>query len=65
MALFYSSVPLSHGSVTVIQHVWYQDPDTYAAKWNSARILFFMPELFQNAKMSSVEKVLYLSVFSF
>ncbi len=33
MALFYSSVPVSHGSVTVSQRAQYQDPE--AAKWNS------------------------------
>lgn len=36
MAVFYSSVPLSHGSVTVSQHAQYQYPETEAAQWNSA-----------------------------
>lgn len=38
MALFYSSVPVSHDSVTVSQHAQYYDPDTEAAKENSAII---------------------------
>ncbi len=35
MALFYSSVPVSHGSVTESQSEQHQDPETEAAKWNS------------------------------
>ncbi len=38
MALFYPGVPVNHDSVTVSQHAQYQDPDTEAAKWNSAII---------------------------
>ncbi len=36
MAPFY--VPVSHDSVAVSQHVQYQDPETEAAKLNSAII---------------------------
>ncbi len=47
MALFYSSVPESHDTVTVSQHVQYQDPEAEAAKWNSAIIHFIIsPVLF-------------------
>ncbi len=42
MAPFYSSVPVSHDSVTVSQHAQYQDPETEAAKWNSAIINYIM-----------------------
>lgn len=35
MAPFSSSVPVSHESMTVSQHVHYRDPDTETAKWNS------------------------------
>ncbi len=38
MAPFYSSVPVSGDSVTVSQHAQYLDPQTDAAKWNSAVI---------------------------
>ncbi len=38
MSLFYSSVPVSHDSVTVSQHTQYQDPHTGVAKWNLAII---------------------------
>ncbi len=38
MDLLYSSVPVSRGSVTVSQHGQYQNPETEAAKWNSAII---------------------------
>ncbi len=40
MALFYSSVPVSHGNVTVSQHAQYQDLETEANKQNSAIIHF-------------------------
>ncbi len=39
MASLYSSVPVSHDSVTVNQH---QDPETEAAKWKSAIIHLMM-----------------------
>ena len=42
MALFCSSVPVSHDSVTVSQHTQYQDPETEAAKWNSAIVSFII-----------------------
>ncbi len=42
MALFYSSVSVSHDGVTVSQHAQYQDPETEAAKWNSAIIDFII-----------------------
>ncbi len=42
MALFCSSVPVSHDSVTVGQHARYQDPETEAAKWNPAIINFII-----------------------
>ncbi len=38
MALFYSSVPASHDSVTVSQHAQHQDPETEAAEGISAII---------------------------
>ncbi len=38
MALFYSSVPVRHDSVTVSHYEQYQDPETEAAKWKSAII---------------------------
>ncbi len=42
MALFCSSVPVRHDSVTVSQHEQYQDPETEAAKWNSVIINFII-----------------------
>ncbi len=42
MALLYSSVPLCHDSVTVNQHAQCYDPETEAAKWNSAIIHFII-----------------------
>ena len=42
MALFHSSVPVSHDSVTVSQRAQYQDPETEATKWNSAVINFII-----------------------
>ncbi len=42
MAVFYLSVPVSQDSVTVSQHEQYQDPETEAAKWNSAIIHFII-----------------------
>ena len=58
MALLYSSVPVSHDSVTVSQHAQYQDPETEAAKWNSAiiHLIIYMLLLLQYVKMSSVKK---------
>lgn len=41
MALFYSSVPVSHDSVTVSPRAQ-QDPAAKAAKWNSATIHFII-----------------------
>ncbi len=35
MALFHSSVSVSHDSVTVSQRAQCQDPETEGAKWNS------------------------------
>ncbi len=40
MAPFCSSVPVSHASMTVSEHEQYQDPETEAAKWNSAMFRF-------------------------
>ncbi len=40
MAPFYSSVPVSHDSVTVSQHAQNQDPESEAAEWNLAIITF-------------------------
>ncbi len=40
MALFYSSVPVSHDSVTVSRQAQHQDPETEAAEWNPAIIHF-------------------------
>ncbi len=40
--LFYSSVPVSHDNGTASQHAQYQDPETEAAKWNSAIIHFII-----------------------
>lgn len=37
MALFYSSVPMTHSSVTMSQHAQY--PETKEAKWNKAIII--------------------------
>ncbi len=42
MVQFYSSVPVSHDSVTVSKHVQYQNPETEAAKWNAAIIHFII-----------------------
>ncbi len=42
MALFYSSVPVMHDSVTVSQHAQHQDRKTWATKWNSAIIHFII-----------------------
>lgn len=42
MILSYSSVPGSHDSVTVSQHEQYPDPETQAAKSNSAIIHFII-----------------------
>ncbi len=42
MAPFYSSVPVCHDSVTVSQYARYKDPETEAAKWNSAVIHFII-----------------------
>ncbi len=42
MALFYSSVPVSHDSVTVSRQAQHQDPETEAAKWNSVIINFII-----------------------
>ncbi len=57
MALFYSSVLVSHDSVTVSQHAQYQDPETEAAKWNSVFIKLFTPLLFLlwHVRLSSVK----------
>ncbi len=41
MALFYSSLPLSHDSVTASQHEQYRDPETEAVKWNSAIVFSY------------------------
>ncbi len=41
-ALFNSSVPVRHDSVTVNQHEQHQDSETEAAKWNSANINFII-----------------------
>ncbi len=54
MTLFYSSVPASHDGVSISQHAQHKDPDTEAAKWNSAIINFiiyicaFYTVIFQN-----------------
>ncbi len=56
MALFYSSVPVSHDSVIVSQPEQNQNPETGAAKWNSDIIVLFTPVLFllSRAKMSDI-----------
>ncbi len=51
MALFYSSVRVSPDSETVSQHEQHQDPETEAAKWNSAIILILF-HLFFDCVMS-------------
>ncbi len=38
MAPFHSRAPVGHDSVTASQHAQHQDPETEAAKWNSAII---------------------------
>ncbi len=38
MALFYSCVPVIHDSVAMNQDIQYRDPETEAAKWNTAII---------------------------
>lgn len=40
MALFCSSLPASHDSVTVSQHVQQGDPENEEARWNPAIIYF-------------------------
>lgn len=42
MTLLYSSVPVSHDSVTVSQHEQHQDPEIEAVKWDSAIIYFLI-----------------------
>ncbi len=45
MALFCSSAPVSHDSVSNhhdLLHAKYQDPETEAAKWNSAIVDFII-----------------------
>lgn len=58
MALLYSSVPVSRGSVAVGQHKQYQVPETEAAKWNLAIIIvLFTPVLILwQVKMLIVKK---------
>ncbi len=46
MAQFCSGVPVSYDGVTVSQHAQYQDPETKAAKWNSAIFNFYYLYLF-------------------
>lgn len=38
-ALFYSSVQVSHDSVTMSQHAQNQEPEPEEAKWSSAVII--------------------------
>lgn len=42
MALFYSTVPERHDTVTGSQHAEYQDPETEVDKWNSVTIHFII-----------------------
>lgn len=50
MALFYSTVPLSHDSATVSLHVEYKDPESEAAK-------LFTPLFFPIVTCQIVKKV--------
>lgn len=67
MALFYSSVPVSHYGVTVKQREQCRDPATKAAVIQPSLIVLFTPALFSlwHVKMSSVlHKQCQIKVFT-